>query len=182
MSFTFEPQCIPDVVLIRRELYGDERGSFSESYKRTAFQEAGITVDFVQDNMVFSEKHVLRGLHYQLPPHAQGKLVTVSRGDIVDVAVDLRGGQPTFGKWVAARLTAGGGEMLWVPSGFAHGYLVLSDTADVAYKVTAEYDPRSDRGIRWNDPELGIAWPISSPILSEKDRALPPLSEADNPF
>ena len=182
MSFTFEPQEIPDLVLIRRRLYKDERGVFSESYERSAFREFGITVDFVQDNVVFSERHVLRGLHYQLPPFVQGKLMSVSRGEILDVSVDLRRGEATYGEWVASRLTSGGGEMLWVPAGFAHGYLVLSETADLTYKVTAGYEPTSDRGIRWNDSELDIPWPISDPVLSEKDRVLPSLSEADNPF
>ena len=182
MSFTFEQQEIQDIVLIRRTLHTDGRGSFSESYKRTPFQEAGLSAGFVQDNVVYSKKHVLRGLHYQLPPHAQGKLVSVSRGEIMDVAVDLRRREPTYGKWVATCLTATGGEMLWVPPGFAHGYLVLSGDADVAYKVTAEYEPTSDRGVRWNDPGVGIRWPVSEPVLSEKDRVLPLLSEIENPF
>ena len=182
MSFTFEPQGIPDVVLIRRSLHKDERGCFSESYKRSTFRAAGITVDFVQDNVVFSARHVLRGLHYQLPPHAQGKLVSVSSGEILDVSVDLRGQEPTFGKRVVTRLTADGGEMLWVPPGFAHGYVVLSEGANVAYKVTAEYELDSDRGIRWNDHDLGIEWPTFEPVLSEKDRILPLLSDAENPF
>ena len=182
MSFTFEPQGITDVVLIRRRLHKDERGVFSESYKRSAFREFGITVDFVQDNVVFSERHVLRGLHYQLPPYAQGKLMSVSHGEILDVAVDLRRDEATYREWVATRLTSGGGEMLWIPPGFAHGYLVLSETADLTYKVTAEYEPTSDRGVRWNDSELDVQWPISDPVVSEKDRLLPILSEADNPF
>ena len=181
MSFTFERLRIPEVVLIRRPLYRDDRGCFSESYKRSAFHEAGVALDFVQDNMVCSHKHVLRGLHYQLPPHAQGKLVAVSRGEIVDVAVDLRANEATCGQWVSVHLTADGG-MLWVPPGFAHGYVVLSDVADVTYKVTSEYEPTFDRGIRWNDEALGIRWPIKEPILSTKDQALPSFAEAENPF
>ena len=125
-----------------------------------------------------SSANVLRGLHYQLDPMAQGKLVAVIRGRILDVAVDIRPRQASFGKWVAATLTDTGGEMLWVPPGFAHGYLVLSDSADVQYKVTAEYEPALDRGIRWNDPTIGIPWPTESPVLSDKDRDLPALVDA----
>ncbi|MHB1193060.1 MAG: dTDP-4-dehydrorhamnose 3,5-epimerase [Longimicrobiales bacterium] len=181
-QFIFEPQSIPQVLLIRRRLFHDDRGWFSESYKRPAFEEAGLDLDFVQDNVVSSKQSVLRGLHYQLPPAAQGKLVSVTRGAILDVVVDLRRSASTFGRWVAAELTAEGGEMLWVPPGFAHGYLVLSEDADVLYKVTAEYSPALDRGIRWDDPALGIPWPVVAPKLSEKDRALPTLSAAENPF
>jgi dTDP-4-dehydrorhamnose 3,5-epimerase len=181
MSFIFEPQSVPDVVLVRRSVYSDDRGRFAEAYNRTAFHKAGITADFVQDNVVFSEKKVLRGLHYQLPPHAQGKLVSVTNGEIVDVAVDLRKGEPTFGKWVSAHLTANG-EMLWVPPGFAHGYVVLSDSADVTYKVTSEYAPSADRGIRWNDPGLKITWPVKEPRLSAKDQTLPAFTDIDSPF
>jgi len=182
MSFTFEPQIIPDVVLIRRTLHHDERGAFSEMFKRSAFEEAGITLDFVQDNLVSSCRHVLRGLHYQLPPKVQGKLVSVIRGEILDVAVDLRRTEPTFGAAVTAHLTSENGEMLWVPPGFAHGYLVLSETADVWYKVTGEYAPTLDRGIRWDDPAVTIPWPISDPVLSKKDRNLPSLAQAENLF
>ena len=182
MSFTFEPQAIRDLVLVRRRLHKDERGTFSETYRRRAFEEFGITHDFVQDNTVFSKKDVLRGLHYQLPPHAQGKLVSVVRGEILDVTLDLRRGEASCGRWVATHLTSEGGEMLWVPPGSAHDYLVLSETADVTYKVTAAYEPSSDRGVLWNDPNLGIQWPISDPVMSERDRVLPPLSEAENPF
>ena len=182
MNFTFEPQGIPDVILIRRKLHKDGRGCFSESYRRTAFDAAGITADFVQDNVASSSQHVLRGLQYQLPPHTQGKLVWVSRGEIWDVVVDLRRQEPTYGKRVATRLTANGGEMIWAPPGFAHGYLVLSQIADVAYKVTAEYEPTAEQGIRWDDPELQLGWPAVEPVLSEKDRVLPTLSEADSPF
>ena len=182
MSFVFEPQEIPAVVLVRRPIHRDPRGHFAESYKRSAFHDAGLTEDFVQDNIAFSEGGVLRGLHYQLAPHAQGKLVSVVRGEILDVAVDLRKSEPTFGTWVAASLTAERGEMLWVPAGFAHGYYVVSQSADVAYKVTAEYAPQCDRGLSWNDPDIGIDWPSDDPILSEKDRALPRLTEIGNPF
>jgi dTDP-4-dehydrorhamnose 3,5-epimerase len=178
MNFIFERQSIPDVILIRRAIYVDQRGSFAESYKKSAFHDAGLSHDFVQDNIVSSSANVLRGLHYQLDPMAQGKLVAVIRGRILDVAVDIRPRQASFGKWVAATLTDTGGEMLWVPPGFAHGYLVLSDSADVQYKVTAEYEPALDRGIRWNDPTIGIPWPTESPVLSDKDRDLPALVDA----
>ena len=182
MSFTFEPQSIPEVTLIRRTLHHDDRGTLSETFKRSVFQEAGITLDFVQDNVVSSCQHVLRGLHYQLPPKTQGKLVSVIGGQILDVAVDLRRTEPTFGEVVTSRLTAENGEMLWVPPGFAHGYLVLSEAADVWYKVTAEYAPTLDRGIRWDDPIIGVPWPVSDPILSPKDRALPSLAQAGGLF
>jgi dTDP-4-dehydrorhamnose 3,5-epimerase len=181
MSFIFQKQVIPDVVLVRRPSFHDDRGSFAEAYKRSTFHAAGIVEEFVQDNLVVSERNVLRGLHYQLPPFAQGKLVGVTRGEIFDVAVDLRRQEGTYGRWVSATLTENG-EMLWVPAGFAHGYLVISESADVTYKVTSEYEPASDRGIRWDDPTVGVRWPVSEPILSVKDQALPTLSDADSPF
>lgn len=182
MSFTFQRLDIPDLILARSTRHTDARGFFMETYKASAFDEAGITGPFVQDNVASSSVGVLRGLHYQLPPKAQGKLVQVLRGRVFDVAVDLRREAPTYGRWAGHTLAGGSGEMLWIPPGFAHGYLVLSDEADVAYKVTAEYDPALDRGIRWDDPRVGIDWPADLPTLSLKDRALPMLSDADNPF
>ena len=181
-SFTFEPLELPGLVLVRPTRRPDPRGFFVETYKSSAFAEAGIPGPFVQDNMARSAQGVLRGLHYQLPPAAQGKLVQALRGEIFDVAVDLRRDSPTFGRWAGYRLTGDGGELLWIPEGFAHGYLVLSETADVAYKVTAEYAPTLDRGIRWDDPRVGVSWPVEHPTLSVKDRTLPLLSEAENPF
>lgn len=182
MSFTFHPTRIPDVVRVRPTRHEDDRGSFMETYRRSAFAEAGIDVDLVQHNTARSRQGVLRGLHYQLPPAAQGKLVRAVRGRIFDVAVDLRRGSAHRGEWVGVTLDAGEGDLLWVPPGFAHGYCVLSAEAEVAYGVTAEYAPHLDRGIRWDDPELGIDWPVDEPILSEKDRALPPFAEAETPF
>jgi dTDP-4-dehydrorhamnose 3,5-epimerase len=182
MAFTFEPLKIRDVVVVRSERHLDDRGFFKETYQADAFAEAGITARFVQDNVTLSVYGVLRGLHYQLPPAAQGKLVGVVRGRIFDVAVDLRVGGPTYGKSVSRVLDVDRGEMLWVPPGFAHGYCVLSETADVMYKVTAPYRPELSRGIRWNDPALGIQWPVVDPILSDADQRQPTLARCENPF
>jgi dTDP-4-dehydrorhamnose 3,5-epimerase len=182
MSFRFEPLAIPDVVLVRPQRHVDRRGYFEESYRRSAFAEAGISAEFVQDNFARSARNVLRGLHYQLPPAAQGKLVSVASGRIFDVAVDLRAASHTFGRWVGEVVDAESRTLLWIPEGFAHGYVVLSDTADVTYKVTAEYAASLDRGIRWDDPALGIEWPVSDPIVSDKDRAQPTLASAEKAF
>ena len=182
MSFAFEPLAIPDVILVRPERRGDARGFFSETYRASAFEAAGIRGPFVQDNLARSGQGVLRGLHYQLPPHAQGKLVQVVRGAVFDVVVDLRRRSPTFGRWVGWELTADSGEVLWIPPGFAHGYAVLGDGADLAYKVTAEYQAELDRGVRWNDPAIGVVWPLEDPVLSPRDLALPILSEIESPF
>ncbi len=182
MSFTFEPLRIRDVVAVRPHRHLDDRGFFQEIYRESSFQENGIDAVFVQDNVSRSHRGVLRGLHYQIPPEAQGKLIGVVRGSIFDVALDLRAGGPTYGKWVGRTLSVETGEFLWIPPGFAHGYVVLSDTADVAYKVTAEYRQELSRGIQWNDPALGIQWPVESPILSDADRDQPPFSRAEKPF
>jgi dTDP-4-dehydrorhamnose 3,5-epimerase len=182
MSFTFEPLDIPELVLVRPTRHRDERGFFQESYRASAFARGGIHAVFVQDNLARSTRGVLRGLHYQLPPAAQGKLVGVVSGRIFDVAVDLRVGAATYGRWAGRTLDADTGELLWIPEGFAHGYVVLSDVAEVFYKVTAEYAAELDRGVRWNDPAIGVAWPVPEPFVSAKDRAQPPLAEADNPF
>lgn len=181
MSFQFIPQPVPEVVLVRARRHGDDRGVFQEIFRKRAFAEAGIIADFVQDNYVRSGPGVLRGLHYQLAPAAQGKLVWVARGRIFDVAVDLRRDAPTYRRSVTYELSGEDGDMLWIPPGFAHGYAVLSDGADVAYKVTAEYAPTLDRGVRWNDPDLGIAWPLEAPMLSAKDQVLPLLADAELP-
>lgn len=182
MSFTFKPLEIPGLVLARPTRRNDSRGFFMETFKASLFAEAGIVGPFVQDNLVRSAEGVLRGLHYQLPPRAQGKLIHVVRGEIFDVAVDLRRDAPTFGKWAGHPLSDASGELLWIPPGFAHGYAVLSDVADVAYKVTCEYDPMLDRGVRWDDPRLGVDWPVAHPALSTRDRALPLFTDAENPF
>ena len=182
MSFRFEPQPIPDVVLVHPTRRTDHRGYFEETYRRSAFAAAGIATDFAQDNFARSSRNVLRGLHYQLPPAAQGKLVSVAAGRIFDVAVDLRSGSPTFGRWVGCTLDAERRAFLWIPEGFAHGYVVLSDVADVIYKVTAEYSAPLDRGIRWDDASIGIDWPVRDPIVSEKDREQPTLEAAEKGF
>lgn len=180
MSFRFEPLELSEVVRVAQTRRSDPRGAFTETWRRSAFADAGLPAEFVQDNWVRSSGGVLRGLHYQLPPQAQGKLVQVLRGAIWDVAVDVRRGSATFGRWVAVTLDADAGA-LWIPPGFAHGYAVLGDGADVLYKVTAEYAPTLDRGVRWDDPTLGIRWPVADPVLSDRDRGLPFLSAAELP-
>ena len=182
MAFTFERLAIRDVIAIRPERHLDDRGFFRETFRREAFAEAGIDLPFVQDNLTRSVRGTLRGLHYQLPTAPQGKLVGVASGRIFDVAVDLRRGGPTFGKWVGRTLDVEKGDMLWVPPGFAHGYCILSETADVFYKVTAYYEPDLNRGVRWDDPKLGIRWPVASPLLSEADRRQPNFDRCENPF
>ncbi len=179
---TIERLDVPDVLLIQPTVYGDDRGFFMEAWNKTAFAAAtGVEAEFVQDNHSRSARGVLRGLHYQLPPHAQGKLVRVVAGGVFDVAVDIRRSSPTFRCWVGAELSADNATQLWVPPGFAHGFLVLSDGADVLYKTTDSYAPDCDRALRWDDPEIGIAWPLkgSEPILSDKDRHAPYLADAE---
>ncbi len=182
MPFTFKRLEIPDVVLIEPKIFGDDRGFFAETYKASDFRENGIDHDFPQDNHSKSKKGTLRGLHYQLNPKAQGKLVRVVKGAVFDVAVDIRKGSPYFGRWVGAILNEENRHMLWVPPGFAHGYYTLEDETEFLYKTTDEYSPAHDRGIRWSDPEIGINWPDTRPILSDKDSALPPLREAEMNF
>jgi dTDP-4-dehydrorhamnose 3,5-epimerase len=175
-------QSIPDVVLIEPKVFGDSRGFFYESFNQQAFEEAtGVHCDFVQDNHSRSSCGVLRGLHYQLPPKAQGKLVRVVRGAVFDVAVDIRKGSATFGQWVGALLTEDNHRQLWVPPGLAHGFLVLSESADFLYKTTDYYSPEHERCIRWDDPQIAIAWPqVQAEIqLSAKDQAGRLLAEAD---
>lgn len=163
---------IPDVLIIEPKVFGDSRGFFYESFNQKAFAEAtGLDLQFVQDNHSRSAKNVLRGLHYQIQ-HPQGKIVRVVQGAVFDVAVDLRKGSATFGQWVGAELSAGNARQMWVPAGFAHGFLVLSEFADFLYKTTDYYYPQYERCVAWNDPEIGIQWPLSgAPILSEKDRS-----------
>ncbi|MCX7913796.1 MAG: dTDP-4-dehydrorhamnose 3,5-epimerase [Thermodesulfovibrionales bacterium] len=182
MPFEFINLSIPDVILIKPKIFFDERGFFLETYKSTDFAIGGIKRDFVQDNLSFSKKDVLRGLHYQLNPYAQGKLVTVLKGSIFDVAVDIREGSPFFKKWISAILTEKNRYMLWIPEGFAHGFLSLEDDTLVLYKNTKEYEPSLDRGIIWNDPEIGIDWPIKHPILSSKDSKHPLIRDAEKNF
>ncbi len=182
MPFEFRRLELPDVLLIEARVFFDERGFFLETYKRSDFEANGVPQGFVQDNFSTSKRGVLRGLHYQKEPHAQAKLVSVSSGEIYDVAVDIRKGSPTYGQWVGVNLKADQHRMLLVPEGFAHGFQALTDDVHVAYKVTCDYAPEADRGIAWNDPSLAIDWPISDPVLSEKDRKLPLLANADNEF
>jgi len=165
------PLAIPDVLLIEPKVFGDERGFFFESFNQQRFNEVtGLDLQFVQDNHSKSAKNVLRGLHYQLPPRAQGKLVRVVAGEVFDVAVDIRKNSPTFGQWVGAILSGDNKHQLWIPPGLAHGFLVLSESAEFLYKTTDYYAPELERGIIWNDPDLAIEWPIDGlPLLSGKD-------------
>jgi len=173
----FVETAIPGVLIVEPRVFGDPRGFFMETYRKDRFFAAGITLEFVQDNHSRSSRGVLRGLHYQ-EPNAQGKLVRTLSGVIFDVAVDVRKGSPSFGKWVGVELSAENKRELWVPPGFAHGFCVISKTAEVAYKCTTYYDPPSEKGILWNDPEIGIEWPISNPTLSDKDARAPRLRDA----
>jgi dTDP-4-dehydrorhamnose 3,5-epimerase len=168
---------LPGVLLIEPKVFGDERGFFFESYHAGRYAEAGIPARFVQDNVSRSVRGTLRGLHFQ-EPHAQGKLVQVLAGAVYDVAVDIRRGSPHFGQWVAYELSAANKLQLWVPPGFAHGFCVISESADFMYKCTDLYNPSCERGIAWDDPTLGIPWPVGQPILSAKDRAAPRLADA----
>lgn len=165
------------VLIVESSVHHDERGYFLESWNRERYGQAGLDISFVQDNVSFSEKGVLRGLHFQVAPRAQGKLVSVLEGEVFDVAVDLRSGNPNFGRWVGTYLSEENRRQLYVPEGFAHGFAVTSRTALVSYKCTKAYSPAHERSLVWNDPEIGIEWPISDPLLSVKDRAAPRLSE-----
>ena len=172
---------IPDVLLIEPKVFGDERGFFFESFNACAFAQAtGLDLAFVQDNHSKSAKNVLRGLHYQLPPKAQGKLVRVVHGEVFDVAVDLRRSSKTFGQWVGQILSAQNKQQLWIPPGFAHGFLTLSETAEFLYKTTDYYSPEQERCLLWNDPALGIDWPLDGePILAAKDAAASSLASIE---
>lgn len=173
---------IPEVLLIEPKVFGDTRGFFYESFNQKAFNEAtGMDLPFVQDNHSRSAKGVLRGLHYQLPPHAQGKLVRVVRGAVFDVAVDVRKSSPTFGQWVGMELSEENHRQFWVPPGFAHGFVVLSETADFLYKTTDYYAPSHERCIAWNDPAIGVQWPDigMAPLLSVKDKVGLSLTQAE---
>ncbi|MFO7586078.1 MAG: dTDP-4-dehydrorhamnose 3,5-epimerase [Anaerolineales bacterium] len=177
----FQPTSIPDVILITPKVFGDERGFFMETYQTRLFAEAGLQAQFVQDNHSRSRQGVLRGLHYQLR-QTQGKLVRVILGEIFDVAVDIRRGSPTFGQWVAAHLSAENRQQLWVPPGFAHGFYVLSEWAEVIYKASDYYAPEWERSILWNDPAIGIEWPLLAGVplsLSAKDEQGQSLQEAE---
>ncbi len=178
MPFEFEPQRIKDVILVKPKVFGDNRGFFMESYKKSEFFANGINVEFNQDNHSKSVKGVLRGLHYQEKPYEQAKLVRCSRGRIFDVAVDIRENSETFGQYVKVELSEDNKYMLFIPEGFAHGFVVLSDEAELLYKASGEYAPQADRGILWNDKDINIDWEIDfEPILSEKDRCQKSLKE-----
>jgi dTDP-4-dehydrorhamnose 3,5-epimerase len=174
----FEPTAIPEVVRVEPRVFEDARGFFLETYHAERFAQAGISAAFVQDNHSFSARGTLRGLHMQ-SVFAQGKLVRCTAGEIFDVAVDVRRGSPSFGRWVAETLSAGNFRMLWIPPGFLHGFCVLSETAHVQYKCTQPYKPDDEIGVIWNDPEIGVAWPIGAPTLSAKDAALPRLRDVE---
>lgn len=182
MPFTFKRLVIPEVILVESRAFPDERGFFMESFKESIFTANGINTKFVQDNYSHSVRGVLRGLHYQKNPKAQAKLVIVIRGEIFDVAVDVRKSSPTYGHWIAETLSGNNHKLLYVPEGFAHGFLVLSEEADVVYKVNSEYSPEYETGILWNDPQIGIKWPLDKPIMINKDLQLPHLKDADNNF
>ena len=182
LPFTFKKLSITDVILVEAISFPDERGFFLESFKESSFIDNGINTKFVQDNFSRSIKGVLRGLHFQKNPKAQAKLVTVLRGEVFNVAVDLRKDSPSYGKWVSEILSEQNHKLLYIPEGFAHGYCVLSDEADIFYKVNQEYSPENDGGFIWNDPEINIKWPIDKPIISEKDLKLPSFKNADNNF
>lgn len=173
---------IPDVILIEPVVFPDQRGFFAELYKRTDFLAGGVPYDFVQVSVSMSRRGVVRGLHYQLKPAEQGKLVTVLRGRVLDVAVDIRRGSPWFGRYVAVELSADEPRLLWIPPGFAHGFQALEDGTLFMYLMTKEYSPQHERCVRWDDPEVGIPWPIREAILSEKDRRCPPLRETETNF
>lgn len=178
MPFEFQNLDIPDVILVKPQVFGDNRGFFLESYQKSTFEQNGIDVEFSQDNHSKSKKGVLRGLHYQKPPKAQAKLVRCTNGQIFDVAVDIRKNSKTFGKWVGAILSEENKNMLYIPAGFAHGFVVLSDEAELLYKASNEYSPEHDRGVFWNDSQININWGIDfEPIISAKDKSQPLLQE-----
>ena len=176
MPFTFEHTDVEGVILIDPKIFPDERGFFMESYKRSAFEAIGLTQPFVQENQSKSTYGTLRGLHYQRAPKAQGKLVRVVSGEIFDVAVDIRKDSPTFGKWFGANVSSSNRRLIYVPPWCAHGFCVLSPEAEVLYKTTEEYAPAFEDGLKWDDAALGIRWPISNPIVSDRDRRWPTLA------
>ncbi len=176
------PTDIPDLVILEPKVFEDERGFFFESYNKAALAAHGIEIDFIQDNHAKSGAHVLRGLHFQKPPMDQTKLVRVTRGAVYDVAVDLRRGSPTYGRWFGVTLSAANFRQLLVPRGFAHGYLTLEPDTEFLYKVDNLYAPNLDGGVIWNDPELAIEWPVETPLLSAKDRELPRAADMEPVF
>lgn len=177
MPFVFNKCEIPGLVIIEPRAFADDRGFFLESYKKSDFVKNGIEAEFLQDNHSLSSKGVLRGLHFQYPPYAQAKLVRVIQGAIWDVAVDIRKDSPTFKKWLGVELSGENKKMFYIPEGFAHGFVALTDDVHLLYKCSNEYSPVHDAGIMWNDPELAVGWPVEAPILSEKDILLPLLKD-----
>jgi dTDP-4-dehydrorhamnose 3,5-epimerase len=182
MPFTFTRLRLPEVILIQPRIGQDNRGYFRETFKASEFAAFGLSTQFVQSNHSHSTRNVVRALHYQKNPQAQDKLIAVAQGAVFDVAVDIRRGSPTYGAWVGAQLSAENGHLLYIPAGFAHGFCVLGESADLVYQVTAEWSPQHETGIFWNDPAIGIDWPIRNPVLSARDLALPMLDQADNNF
>ena len=181
MPFKFSQLEIPDVILIEPVVFRDSRGFFAETFKKPDFESHGIPYMPVQINHSRSDKNVIRGLHFQNNPEPQGKLVMVTNGEIFDVAVDIRKGSPTYGQWVGKILNSDNHNMLYIPEGFAHGFLALKEATDVVYQVTCnEYSPEFDSGVIWNDPDIGVNWPTAKPLLSKKDLNLPLLKNSDN--
>jgi dTDP-4-dehydrorhamnose 3,5-epimerase len=184
-ALTVAPLAIPDVLLVRVQRHDDARGYFMESYNRARYAEVGIRCEFVQDNRSLSKRRgTVRGLHFQHPPHAQAKLVSVVAGAVFDVAVDLRRNSPTFGRWCGTTLSAAGAEQIFIPRGFAHAFCTLEDNTEVAYKVDGYYSAACDSGLRWNDPDLAIDWPVApdAAVLSDKDSKLPGFAGFNSPF
>ena len=182
MPFNFKKLDISEILLIEPHSFVDQRGFFMETFKESDFKKNGIDTNFIQDNFSHSVKGVIRGLHYQTNPKAQAKLVSAFVGEIFDIAVDIRKGSPTYGRWVGEILSQKNHKLLYIPEGFAHGFCVLSEQADVLYKVNQEYSTENEKGIIWNDPEIKISWPLDNPILSDKDLNLPFLKETNNNF
>jgi dTDP-4-dehydrorhamnose 3,5-epimerase len=184
MAFNLKrSEILPEVMMIEPRVFSDERGWFAETYRKRDFEALGIAFNFVQDNHSRStSRGILRGLHFQKEPVAQGKLVRCVFGEVFDVAVDIRKGSATYAKWVSAILSAENHAMIWIPPGFAHGVLTTSDIAEVLYKVTSEFSQSHDRSVRWNDPAIGINWPLSNPTLSKRDAEAPLLQDVDNNF
>lgn len=176
----FSSFSVPGLILIEPQIFSDDRGFFMETYNKKEFADNGINVDFVQDNHSRSVGGVLRGIHFQKPPFAQAKLVRVTRGEVLDVAVDIRPNSPTFGKWESAHLTAENQKMFYLPIGFAHGFFTLSETADFQYKCSNFYNKESEGGIIWNDPDIDVAWSATNPLLAEKDKIWPKLKEIES--
>ena len=179
MSFSFKALSIPDIIRIEPKVFPDNRGCFFEIFRESEFNIANLPVRFSQDNFSFSKKNVIRGLHYQRYPKTQGKIVTVLKGRIWDVVVDIRRNSSTYLKWISVELNDENRSMLYIPPGFAHGFLALSEDVHLLYKCTNEYDSKLDAGIRWDDPDIGIRWPVKNPVLSEKDANLPYINLAE---